>query len=243
MLKNHYSHERLRAFEWDTLSDRYAFDKTDADLLTPLEVDDEHITASEILDPSLTEPSLVVGFNALTRINSCLTSFPHDQQPLVTCAFDDEDPNPRHLLGRCLCSRNIKSLPPLQVLRHRLQKAWSVCDNVHPILRLRTGVHTLLNPRSSASNDRIRDLQFDIMKVDVHVTGLWSQSTLLETVVALEANTAIDTEPVEQKLNAEQIWEMRQEICQNLLRVLNDIPLDAMLPHGLILVRHTRVHP
>ncbi|KAL1305440.1 hypothetical protein AAFC00_002322 [Neodothiora populina] len=231
-----YSHSRSGEIQWDSLGDRFMFDTVDAELLMPLDVDDEFIFPHEVPAQPPGRTPLVAGFNALTLINNCLVSIIKDPAlPLLSCT--DANSSHRTALGQCACGRLIQKASISSLVQARLQKTRHVLDHLPPELRLWPS-HDQPNAALAVS-DPILYAQYESMKANIHVTHLWVQSLLLERFIS--------TTPISQgsdgsdgHVDMSQIWEMREDICRQLLRLLSNISQANLEPNGYILILKTR---
>lgn len=206
------------------------FETADAELLMPLDVDDEFITAEEVFTQPPGKTPLVAGFNALTMINNCVISIIKDPAlPLLTC--DDTRATPRTHLGTCECGRHIQAASLPTLIQARLRKTRNVVDG----LPIELGPWSSpSNPLSDGTSDSVLFAQYESMKANIHVTHLWVQSLLLERLIASsngEGRPGSGDYP-----DKERIWEMREDICQQLLHLLNNISQANLEPNGYFLV-------
>ena len=225
-----FRHVRAHQIQWDSISDRLIFESADAELLMPLEVDDEYITAENILLQPQGRPSVVVGFNALTRINNCLVTIFRDPT-LPVLSSEEMNTNPRCALGRCKCGRHIQPASMTSLIQGRLRKVKHVLDDIPTEL----GTWSSPNEHSPARAPDILTSQYESMKANIHVTHLWVQSLLLERLIIASGdrhNSHTSDFP-----NHQQIWEMREDICRQLLCLLNKISQANLEPNGYFLVR------
>lgn len=229
-----YSHVRAHEVQWDSLGDRFIFDSADAELLMPLDVDDEYITAQQVHPQPQGRTSLTVGFNALNYINNCLVTIIKDPLlPLLSCTEPTIDH--RSLLQTCVCGRHVKPASIAALVQARLEKTRPVLDHLPDELRPWSS-----NSEPSlvdSSTDAVLFSQYESMKANIHVTHLWVQSILFERYVACR-QTSSTSNPAIDCPSEERIWEMREDICRQLLHLLNNISQANLEPNGHFLVRN-----
>jgi hypothetical protein len=75
---------------------------------------------------------------------------------------------------------------------------------------------------------------FEIMKVNIHITKLYLQSVILErfaTNMAGDSLTATDI-----ILTDEDVWKAREDICRQLLSILESATVETLETHGTSMV-------
>ena len=216
---NRCRHVRPEDPWWDSLRDRLVFEEYQASELFPLILDDEYITRGALLEQPHTRPSLMVGFMALALINNCLVSIMRD--PAVSLFSTTTDcGSDRDSLGACTCGRHIVPSPLAGLLRSRL----STLDRVVADLPLELGPHKPLGP----SLDKARSLQYETMRLNLHITYRWVQSLLIERLISLSSIGSGDRAD---------LWDMLQNVCAELLMFVKQMTQEVLVLHGTSLVR------
>ena len=220
---------------------------SDAELLLPLEVDDEFITEDEVLTQPADRLSLVAGLNALTAINktwmdSAITALPIP----IQCHYSETAPDSGSRLGTCECGREVRTAGPLAVARQRLHRLERCLDDLPSEL---TAGSPSYPSRDQPPISAILQSQYDMMRANVHVTHLWAQNHLVELIYALSAERMHGSDLLQVR---EHCFESQKVIARKLLSVLSTLPKFDLLPNGLVLVssylhtfqfcRHTHVY-
>ena len=259
-------HSRIIKDRWPSLSDRLYYETVDADQLWPIEVDDEYITRTEILQQPPGRPSLTIGFNANSRIFCCLVPASKDPSvPILTTTSQLPTHSSRldeNYLSTCTCGTFIQLAPQHAVVYALLDKVRYVVDDLPPELQpwrddVTSIPPTATHPHASSSHSAIRNAQFEAMRANIHATHLWAQSVLTERLISLNhphssnstMGMAMTTSPHHHnhqqsvpisESSAKYIWSLREEICQSLLRVLYNIRQSNLEPNGGVLVYKIR---
>jgi len=156
---------------------------------------------------------------ALALINNCLVSIVKD--PAVSLFSTTTDcGSDRDSLGACTCGRHIIPSPLAGLLRSRL----STLDRVVADLPLELGPHKPLGP----SLDQARSLQYETMRLNLHITYRWVQSLLIERLISLSGIGSEDRAD---------LWDMLQNVCAELLMFVKQMTQEVMVLHGTSLVR------
>jgi hypothetical protein len=203
----------------------------DADLLLPLEVDDDFITEDEVLPQPADRLALVAGLNALTAINKTwMDSAITTPSTPLHCHYSEAASDSGNRLGTCECGREVRLAGPLAVAHNRLRRLGHCLDNLPPELALEASG----NPsRYQSSVSAVLQSQYDLMRANVHVTHLWAQNHLLELIIALSAERMHGDELVQAK---EHCFKSQKIIARKMLSFLNTLPKFDLLPNGLVLV-------
>lgn len=229
------SHVRSHEIHWDSFSDRFIFETADADALMPLDVDDEYITAEQVYPQPLGQTSLTAGFNALNYINNCMVTIIRDPAiPLLSCVEPVDDS--KLVLETCACGRHVQAASLSSLVQARLEKTRYVL-NYLPV-ELRPWPNLSVTSPEKPSEDTVSYSQFESMKANIHVTHLWAQSLMLERLTACHP-TASSGSTTEDDARSQWIWAMREDICRQLLHLLNNISQANLEPNGYFLVRAT----
>lgn len=201
------------------------FETADADLLMPLDVDDEYITRDGIFLQPPGKTPLVAGFNILIRISNCLVSIIRDHSlPLVSC--DETVVNARLVLGMCKCGRHVQPAAISELVQARLRKIKEVVSDLPAEFR------KWPSSKHSASSEAVLFSQYESMRANIHATHLWAQSVLLERFVTSTSwgNNTRSTSDVES------IWELREHISRQLLHILTNVSQPNLEPNGYFIV-------
>jgi len=225
------SHLKLHYMESEYGLTELAHLGIDADLLLPLEVDDDFITEDEVLPQPSGRLSLVAGLNALTAINKTwMDSAITTPSTPLHCHYSDAASDSGTRLGTCECGREVHLAGPLAVARKRLRRLERCLDDLPPELAVEASSDCSRNrPQVSA----ILQSQYDLMRANVHVTHLWAQNHMLELIIALSAERMHGDELVQVK---EHCFESQKIVARKMLSFLNTVPKFDLLPNGLVLV-------
>lgn len=205
--------------------------ENDADLLRPLEVDDEYITVDEVFPQPAGEMSLVAGLNALSAMNRTwmepIVDIPltaaHCHQPneAVACEAGKR-------IGVCECGREVSLPGPIAIAYERLRRLERCLDHLPPEL----AVEPLPDGRTTVTP--LRQSQYDTLRSNIHVTHFWAQNILVEFILGLlSASELQGSALVEAKKRCSR---MQAIIACKLLRFLDTLPKVDLLPNGLVLV-------
>jgi hypothetical protein len=225
------SHLKLHYMESEYGLTELAHLGSDADLLLPLEVDDDFITEDEVLPQAPGRLSLVAGLNALTAINKTwMDSAITTPSTPLHCHYSDATSDSGNRLGTCECGREVHLAGPLAVARKRLRRLERCLDNLPQELAAEAFSESSRNrPQVSA----ILQSQYDLMRANVHVTHLWAQNHLLELIIALSAESMHGDDSMQVK---EHCFESQKIVARKMLSFLNTVPKFDLLPNGLVLV-------
>ncbi|KAH7128544.1 hypothetical protein B0J11DRAFT_273589 [Dendryphion nanum] len=216
LIFTNHAQSRTNEVSWDTLVDRCAYQTVDATSLIPIEVDDEFITKESIATQPVNRPALTVAFNALRKVLNCLVSVIRDYSiPILTSTHDSALPG--EILGTCGCGNAIKLAPLEDVLHSRLRQLKYILDYLPSEL---SPWPDRRNDTTSPISDNTRFQQYEIVRADVHVTHLWAQHLLLERLTFL---CQTENGRCCNKMNLEQVWNMKEEVSRQLLHLLKSI--------------------
>ncbi|KAL5323745.1 hypothetical protein ACEPPN_008286 [Leptodophora sp. 'Broadleaf-Isolate-01'] len=214
---------RITGESLDTLNDRTIFDQADTENLHVLPFDDEYITAEHVTIPPPGELQVAFAFCKATEMIRTMAAIWKDPtQPKVTTStqhshqFSDT-------IGSCSCGKLIETAPPLLIFQDRLRKV-RAC-----ILNLPKQLGAMYRPPSSLG---LRDMQIEIMRVNLHIQHMWMQHVLIDR---LELASMMMTES-EGGLGPKKIWEMRDDVYLQLLAILDGVTEDSLAPNGHALV-------
>lgn len=93
------------------------------------------------------------------------------------------------------------------------------------------------SPSSSTVTTRVgesRTRQFDIMKVNIHITKLFLQSVILERCSTILRTAGGCDETL--YTASDDLWKSREGICRQLLEILNFCPEETLESHGTSMV-------
>ncbi|KAH8659859.1 hypothetical protein BX600DRAFT_438095 [Xylariales sp. PMI_506] len=216
--------------------------------LIPLNVDDELILADQVLPSDPEAPtSLSESFNIHSSVFwAALVPYSTIQRPPV------QEP--------CPCRRATDRAANVAHLEARLQELKYSLDVIPPRLRQWA---PLTDDSSSAALDSqaVITSQFASMRANLHVTHLWLQSIIIDqldaaaqmefssTSVLSNANHHSENSNLDSGTKASggathgkrrALWAHREEICRQLLHVLNSIPEPEIEPNGMHLTFKVR---
>lgn len=92
-----------------------------------------------------------------------------------------------------------------------------------------------------SSLDDELSLQFNIMKVNIHITKLYLQSVILERCSSSSTSTHVVTSPgvvswTDDNASEDDLWRLREDICRQLLEILESYPIETLESHGTSMV-------
>lgn len=182
----------------------------------PLEVDDEFIQESEILQPPSGLGCLMTGFNINSRVfwTSIIAPTTGSEADSRYRGPTDHAANLKHLKDR------------LRELKYMLDDIPSSFRQYASNLgEIDLGDHHLL------------ESQITTLRSNVHVTHLWLQSTILDQIDAVVQNSP---ESSSSTPDAKDLWREREDICRQLLHILHSIPIANHEPNGCYLTHKVR---
>jgi hypothetical protein len=181
--------------------------------LMPLEIDDELILETTVLQQPTQEISITVGFNVHSRVFWTALTSPHPRH------------SPNSKRQHCNCVRAGDPNLQLAHLRSRLHDLKYMLDGIPSQLRqwVTTEDDGAWPADASTERQRILKSQFASMRANIHVTHLWLQSIIHDQIYALSTNRSNgdsgNLPPPEPKRS----WAEREDICRQLLHVLHGI--------------------
>lgn len=225
------SHMKLYYMETEYMHTELTHLENDADLLQPLEVDDEYITVDEVFSQPVGEMPLVAGLNALTAMNRTwmepVVDIPptsaHRHQPneAVACEAGKR-------IGACECGREVSLPGSIAVAYERLRRLERCLDHLPPEL----AAEPLPNGHKPVTP--LRQSQYDTLRSNIHVTHAWAQNILIEYTLGLLSASELHGSALLQA--KERCSKMQAVIACKLLRFLDTLPKVDLLPNGLVLV-------
>ncbi|KAH8669750.1 hypothetical protein BGZ60DRAFT_40262 [Tricladium varicosporioides] len=203
---------------------------TDWEFLIPLELDDDDLVLSKGQsrkgEPTLTP--LIAGFIALVKVFLCVLN-------LITDESKNQLPN-----SPSVSQLGVEPVPTLnntglgrQVTNHVNKQ--SIMSNLSNIINdLPPSLRDLSPPQHSHNeSETTYTRQFQIMKANIHITRLYLQSSILESFTSSPAPTSSSSlDPGTPSKGANQLWQSREDICRQLLEVLNYCPLQTLESNG-----------
>ena len=198
------------------LYDTDTFNSIVVEDLWPVEVDDEYIKEEIVLPQPENIPNLTAAFNAGAH--------------LFWIGSTHRIPNSiRRALAPSLVAK-IDLNEVMTSLNCRLEDLHATTKGLVPNLKqwnIGTGY-------PSNHSEDVTGAQIESLRANIQVTRLWLQSTLLETLFALEKGR----EPASggQSNTDNQHWHQREYICQQLLSVIYNISQCNLEPNGNSLV-------
>lgn len=224
-----FVHSRVLDERWPNVSDRMYWEHTDGEQVMPLEVDDEYITRTEVLPQPPFKTSLVVSFNAVTRIFCCLLPAIRDRSlPTVRSTARNEET--ADAIGLCDCGRGVRPATPREVILAMLDKIRYVIDDLPPEF----GPWHSNAQGGPEIRDEITFGNYESMRANIHATHLWAQSILTERLI--DCNHRVPQDEEDSRL----VWSLREDLCRQLLQVLYNIRQSNLEPNGCILTMKIR---
>lgn len=208
--------ERL-AFIDDTILETTALHK-----LLPVEVDDEMILVDCILPQPQADVSLATAFNyhSLTFWEAIM--------PTTAPGSVEGRTSPISMLSTIPASR-------ITFLTQRLEGLRYILDGVAPQLR-QWGTINLSEPDSTPvpeqTSKKLKAVQLESLRADLHVTHLWLQSIIVEEIIELKKSSSSGPDPNLSR----SLWNEREDICHRMLHVLHGISISRLEPNGNHLV-------
>jgi hypothetical protein len=192
--------------------------------LIPIEVDDEMIVEDNIVPQSPGDLSLATAFNLHSL--TFWAAFMSTSQSKNTPATKE----------RCVCLTSADSTERIAHLTERLQETRTLLDGVPRQLRQwgsRITDDWADTPNGVQNEEkRLKAVQLESLRADLHVTHLWFQSILFEQINTLKRS--LETSSILRR----NIWDEREDICRQMLHVLHGIPMVHLEPNGNHLVSH-----
>jgi hypothetical protein len=218
-------HMRTRDVDWDSIADQFKSETADAEHLMPLEIDDEYITISQVCPQPEGKVSVVTGLTVLILITDCLVPIFPDES-LLSLSFNTRDSTCRNL-GSCVCGMYIQRSPLSASIVARFTKATRILEGI-PL-------------QLSYQAESCSGTHFGYMMANIHVTHVWIRSLLLERLMMTDATTAVVNYDHGEPQGM--IWQLQEDICKQLIDMLNNISEADLKPNGYILVRFIRTSP
>ncbi|KAH6672147.1 hypothetical protein B0J14DRAFT_67975 [Halenospora varia] len=207
---------------------------TDWEFLIPLELDDDNLIPSK--EPSRkgepTSTPLIAGFIALVKVFLCVLN-------LITEESKNQLPS-----SPSTSRQGVEPVPTLnntglgrQVTNHAnrlsiMSNLSNIINDLPPSLR---DLSPPQHPRNESESTYTR--QFQIMKANIHITRLYLQSSILESFTSAPAPTSSSSiDPGTPSKGANQLWQSREDICRQLLEILNYCPLQTLESNGSSMV-------
>lgn len=217
---------------------------TDWEFLLPLDVSDEELVSQV---PRSGGPTpLISGFVALIKVFLCIVDLLDKSFPGPPAYFGL---SPGALASRLLPvhSSNKESLQPHPDMPHldslfqmmtRLDA--TLGDLPQPLsLPRRYGASPADSPAEDASQI---DTQFSIMRANIHITGIYLQSMILEMCLnelQNKARSMSSLSPYENNINA-QLWHMKESVARELLDILSLSSAPVLESNGLSMIKKIR---
>lgn len=218
---------------------------TDWEFLLPLDVSDEELL-SEAPRSSGTTP-LISGFVALIKVFLCIVDL-----------LDKSFPGPPSYFGLSPGALAARLLPVHSSDKEKLQPHPDMphLDSLFQMMtRLDATLGDLPQPLSLPRRDRPSppglpieelsqiDTQFGIMRANIHITGIYLQSMILEMCLnELQNKTrsiSSPSSPYENTINA-QLWHMKESVARELLDILSLSSAPVLESNGLSMIKKIR---
>jgi len=202
-----------------------------------LEIDDKDLPHNVCTDVSSKTP-VISGFVSLVKVFLCvlgiITQRPSNRPQISPppLAFDE----------RSFLSERFASSPP--ALRsggfeehHITHDVFQeMMDNLNRVVNDIPGVLRDLTPGNPSS---LSSRPFDIMKANIHITKLYLQSVILErcsTLFQEPTSPGVSVSGYEYISSSDELWRSREDICRQLLSILNIYPVETLEFHGTSMV-------
>jgi len=93
-------------------------------------------------------------------------------------------------------------------------------------------------PQSPQGGGIVAIRQFEIMPANIHVSHLWLQTLMLDKIeISLSSLQSADTTAyVRSKEEKEESWNVREDLCRQLLHILHNVSQVNLQPNGASLV-------
>lgn len=227
----HMIHVKTNLFNFSLMTSNFFGVENISDIL-PSEVDDEYITANEILPQPPGKQSLMTGFIANHK---------------VFCSLDG--------LGNDGYGSSVKDMSLNRTEQDIVQKMFSLCDatlaDLPPCLQAWKGImqeedidddwlsrHFEEVPNNNGwylETDQLLEKQLESQRANIHISALWAQDCLLQRLIKLRKYAGCSD-----KQSQAVIGQKQEQICINLLNILGRISLNNLEPNGLSLIAKIR---
>lgn len=217
---------------------------TDWEFLLPLDVSDEELV-SEVPTPDRPTP-LISGFVALIKVFLCIVDL-----------LDKSFPGPPSYFGLSPGALASRLLPVHSSDKEKLQPHPDMphLDSLFQMMtRLDATLGDLPQPLSLPRRDRPSppslpteelsqvDTQFSIMRANIHITGIYLQSMILEMCLNELQNktrSISSPSPYESTISA-QLWHMKESVARELLDILSLSSAPVLESNGLSMIKKIR---
>ena len=248
-----FSHDRM-SFIIPHTGLSYDPKHTDWEFLLPLELSDDELAGVTLGDATTTNGVPVIsGFVALVKVFVCIVDY-----------LDTAFPGPPAYIGLSPGALSARLLPQPAPYQHTFRPLLEL-----PLLdclsRVTAGLHATLGhlpvelrmPRhgDDSSAKLLAHLspdiagQFEIMRANVHITGIYIRSTILEMCLnklqTIDRSASPGRTPDAKQLDiiTAQLWQMKESLARELLDVLSISSSDTLESNGSSLVSRDRIHP
>lgn len=224
---------------------------TDWEFLLPLELSDDELAGETLGDATTTNGVPVIsGFVALVKVFVCIVDY-----------LDTAFPGPSAYIGLSPGALSARLLPQPAPYQHTFRPLLEL-----PLLdclsRVTAGLHATLGhlpvelrmPRhgDDSSAKLLAHLspdiagQFEIMRANVHITGIYIRSTILEMCLnklqTIDRSASPGRTPDAKQLDiiTAQLWQMKESLARELLDVLSISSSDTLESNGSSLIQKIR---
>lgn len=215
----------------DLPNTRFAHEDTHSGRLLPLDLDDDEIGIQADAEMDANILRLVSGIRTLSRFSLCLLATKRIHVLDSTSTQSDETRNAKNV-KECICGRHIVPVSNVDQLKHRLREVRKLVEIIPPYLRPGFDFEGSALPGAA---DETRALQFETMAAGIAVSNLWIQHTLLESIFACSLDTGARFE-VPGFSGPVGIWEVRENICSQMLQALERLSPASIEPNGGVMV-------
>ncbi|KAB8360961.1 hypothetical protein FH972_024693 [Carpinus fangiana] len=221
----------------DSLADRFAFEEADAEHLYLLNLDDEVILPDRLQTEATSQTPLIAGLVASSRIHICLSSIIKESIPVLT-TWSGPQSSTKRIVGNCECGRMISPVSAVEILNYRLEKVRGILDDLPSELHL-PPQPSLEDDEKSQHPKAVRCMQYESMAANIHITALWAQSILLESIIAVSGRSK-DTNAHDISLSFDEVWTQREKICRQVLSTIKRLSSASVEASGMILIYKIR---
>jgi len=225
-----YVHHELQNIRKERIAfiDCSTLHEVDLEELLPAPQEDEDITENSYGLYEVAQPSLAAAFRLRIEL-------------FLTAVTEITSKNRRGSKGmNCRCTRHTDPLSYMKHLRARLHELKYKLDSAPWYLRQWA-------PRELGTEvSRDKEFQISLLRADIHTTHLWLQTCILDhleylTPTILSPSPSLSRSPQEiLHLAASSDWELREEVCRQLLQVLSLTPHIYLEILGIYLIHKIR---
>lgn len=227
----HVMHVKTSLFNFSLMTSNFFGVENISDIM-PVEVDDEYITANEILPQPPNKQSLMTGFIANHKVFCSLDGLGDSayQSSVKDMSLNRTEQNIVEEMFS-LCNSTLEDLPPcLQAWKGIMQE-----EDIDGDWLSRHFEETPNNNGWYLETDQLLEKQLESQRANIHISALWAQDCLLQRLIKLRRLAGFSDQQSETIISQKQ-----ERICINLLNILGRISLNNLEPNGLSLIAKIR---